>query len=138
MSKKPIEQQVAELTPEQKSKMGKIYKGYLIATISVLLASVIAIVVLYSGASIRCEQAKEKYDRLEAQSLYNINLFDERMEAMDAYYDAKIDKGVALMIGGGIGSVCLLAVAIFVKVKYPYFSEKKYTYLKKQQKNSVQ
>ena len=141
MSNLPIEQQIAELTPEQKNAMGKIYKKYAISIIAVLLLCVIAIVVLYAQASTKEEQAKEEYDIIQTKialyeqaKRYDLSLYDESMKALDEYHDAQQAKYFVLVAVSVVGILGILAVMFIFKKKYPYFSEKKYAYLKKIQK----
>ena len=143
MSKVSIEQQIAELTPEQKNNMGKIYKRLIVSLVAVVLVGVLAGVGMFVEASIREEKAKEKHERITtkielnaADNTYDFSLFDEQKEALNEYYDIKESKTSTLVIGSGISFLGVVVVGLVFKVKYPYFSEKKYSYLKKMQNNA--
>ncbi len=145
MAKKPIEQQVAELTLEQKSNMGKIYKKYIIWLIAIFLVGVLVGIGISAEASINEKRAKDKHDKIqtqielnEATNKYDFSLFDESLEALDEYYDAKQRKNSALVTGSAISFFGVLGVYFIFKKKYPYFSERKYAYLKKLEKNTSQ
>lgn len=144
MSKISIEQQIAELTPEQRNAMGNIYKKYVISLIVVFLLGVLAAVGMFVEASIREGQANDELDKIqtmialnEITNKYDFSLFDESSEALDEYYDAKHDKNWAPAKGSAVSFFGVLIVIIIFKKKYPYFSEKKYTYLKKAQKTTI-
>ncbi|MBO5870634.1 MAG: hypothetical protein J6Q89_07795 [Clostridia bacterium] len=143
MNKISLEQRVAELTPEQKSNMGKIYKNYIISLLSVILVGVLLTIGLFLEGSIKEERAKDEYDKIqtmielnETNNKYDFSLFDESLEALDEFYDMKQKKNLSFVIGSGVTFFGVLAVYFIFKIKYPYFSEKKYTYLKKLEKNS--
>jgi hypothetical protein len=143
MSKVSIEQQIAELTPEQRNNMGKIYKKLILSLIAVVLVGVLVGVGLFVEASIRLEKAEEKHDRIStkielntASNSYDFSLYDEQKEALNEYYDIKQERPVSLVIGTGISFIGVVAVGLVFKAKYPYFSEKKYSYLKKMQNNA--
>ena len=141
MSKASTEQQIAALTPEQKRSMGTIYKKYIVTLLLIALAGVFIIAGLFVGATIREGNAKVRYDAIQTQielnemtNTYDASLFDESSEALDEYYDMKQQKNLSLVIGSGVVVVGVLVTYGIFKKKYPYFSEKKYTYLKKQNK----
>lgn len=145
MSKPSIEQQVAELTPEQRNRMGTVYKKYLITLLLVALAGVLVTIGLFVEANIRETIAHNRHEALQAEielnemtNTYNAALFDESQEALDEYYDSKQQKGLSLMIGSGVMLGGLVITYGIFKKKYPYFSEKKYAYLKKMTKNGSQ
>ena len=145
MSKISIEQQIAELTIEQKNNMGKIYKKYLISIISIFLLGILAGVGIFAEASIKAERAKEEWDRLEAISdfneannIYDSSLSRKTIDAIDEYYDAEQEKSGGIAAGSAVSLLGVLLTFAVFKKKYPYFSEKKYEYLKKMQKNSNQ
>ena len=135
---KPIEQQIAELTIEQRNSLPKIYKKYLICLGCIVLAGIIVLVSMFAVVSMKLEKAQERYERLETQQALNemngtfdFALSDEKLEAMDEYYDMIPLKPLSLCVGGAIILIGTLALFLIFRLKYPYFSEKKYTYLKK-------
>ena len=141
MGKISVEQQVAELTAEQKSNMGKIYKKYILSVVLVALAGVLIAIGLFVEAGIKEEKAKDKYDGIQIQqelneltNEYDFSLFDESIEALDAYHDAQRQKDTCLMIGSGVAFFGVLTVYFVFRKKYPYFSEKKYACLKKMER----
>lgn len=145
MDKRPIEQQVAELTPEQRNNMGKVFKTYVISLVSILLLFGIAVVALLTFSNAREKEAKEKYDEVQAivdsfeqKGKYNPNAYEALELAMDNYYDIREGKALNLMVISIIALFLYLLAIIIIKKKYPYFSDKKYTYLKKLQKASRQ
>ena len=142
MSNKTVEQQVAELTQEQKNNMGKIYKNYVFSLISVVLVGVILIIGIFAYASIEGEKAKDRYDAYQTsqeireqtdklQGKFTVYGIGEGMELLDEYYKFERLKPLALVIGGVVVMIGVIIVYLVFKNKYPYFSEKKYKYLKK-------
>ena len=137
-----LQEQIAEMTEEQKNNMGKIYKKYVLSIVVVFCVGILIALGLFAEASIREEKAKEKHDRIQAQiesneqmNEYDFSLFDESSNALDEYYDMKQQKNLSLVIGSGIAFFGVLITYFIFKRKYPYFSEKKYNYLKKMEKN---
>jgi len=173
MENKTMEQQIAELTPEQKASMGGIYRMY------VICLAVMAIAALLVGGGLFLHfngEANEIGKRIEAlegmrevaeanaeveaklsDKLHNeitggeLDTVDMKVAVASMEYTGKIrdlqdekssmqqNRYRALMITGAALLVLLVAVIIIFKVKYPYFSENKYEYMKKMQKkqNSV-
>ena len=136
MSRKPIEQQVAELTPEQKNNMGKIYKKYSISIVSILLIFFILVIAMFAYASSKEKQAKTRADMILENNIFSS--YDEREELLEEYYDAKQLKPLTLIVGGGVSLAAIVVVCLIIQRKYPYFSEQKYKYLKKMEKAKVQ
>ena len=137
-----LQEQIAEMTEEQKNNMGKIYKKYVLSIVLVFCVGILIALGLFAEASIREEKAKEKHNRIQAQielneqtNEYDFSLFDESSNALDEYYDMKQQKNLSLVIGSGIAFFGVLITYFIFKRKYPYFSEKKYNYLKKMEKN---
>ena len=138
MYKTTIEQQVAALTPEQRANMKPIYRKYFSASILVLLLAVVLGVVSFLLISKAADDAKARLDELDRLTdenpSYILECIDEKLDCIDRYYDMKSLKPMAL---GVFGIVCILgAIVIYFvfKRKYPYFSEKKYAFIKKQEK----
>ncbi len=138
MNHKSIEQQIAELTPEQKSNMGKIFKREIISIAAVLIGFIVIAGSIFAYASIKEKQAKVEYDTIQAQIEFNttihyhdLTFYDKSEELFDEYYDMKQLKTDSLMVGSGVSLAAVLVICAIFKVKYPYFSEKKYKYLKK-------
>ena len=105
------------------------------------MVGVLVAVGMFVEARIRERRAKDEHDKIqtmialnEKNNKYDFSLFDESSDALHEYYDAKRDKSSALVKGSVISFFGVLAVIIVFKKKYPFFSEKKYTYLKKAQK----
>lgn len=136
--KKPIEQQVAELTIEQRNSLKEIYKKF---TMSAIIVWVIAFLVgagLFANFTVKAEEAKDRRDSIQTQIdlnettfTLNFDLYDELHEAEDEYYDMQGKKPLAFFALGGILLIGIGTVCGIFKSKYPYFSEKKYSYLKK-------
>ncbi len=137
-----LQEQIAEMTEEQKNNMGKIYKKYVISLVLVVFVGILIALGLFVEASISEEKAREKYDKIQAQielnaqmNKYDFSLFDEKSEALDEYFDMNQQKNMSLGIGSGVAFLGVLITYFIFKRKYPYFSEKKYAYLKKMEKN---
>lgn len=138
MLEKTIEQQVAELTPQQKNSIKDIYKKFIIVYVVVLVIGIIVSAASFMFVSMKLEQAQERYERLETQQAINemngtfdFALSDEKMEAIDEYYDLKPIRVFSLLTGPVVILIGTGVILVVFKSKYPYFSEKKYTYLKK-------
>lgn len=136
--KKTIEQQVAELTFEQKNTLKEIYKKF---AISVLIVWVVAFLVgagLFVNFTVKAEEAKDRKESIQTQINlnkmsfnFNFDLYDELYEAEDEYYDMQEKKPLAFFALSGILLIGFGIVLVTFKSKYPYFSEKKYSHLKK-------
>lgn len=143
MSKVSIEQQIAELTPEQKANMGKLFKKYIAGIVVVCLVAILAAGGLFVETSLRLEKAEERYERISTEielnaenNTYDLSLFDEKREALDEYYDIKEERLNSLYVGCAIAFFGVIVIEVIYRKKYPYFSEKKYAYLKKMQNNA--
>ena len=102
--KKSIEQQVAELSQEQQNKIIKVGKIGVAVLLSIAIPWIILIV---SG----------------------IFLLLEPPAGVD--YD-KLFIGFETLIA--LGGLCIFAILIFIKIKYPYYSDAKYKYISKMRK----
>lgn len=145
MAKIPIEQQIAELTPEQKGNMKKIYKRYLTAVIVTFVVSILVGLGIFMDARLKLTQAKDEYDRIDTKialnqmsNIYDSSLYDQRYELMDECFELEDRKMFSPAIAGAMMLFGALAIFVVFKVKYPYFSEKKYEYLKKLEKGLKQ
>lgn len=145
--KKPIEQQIAELTHEQRNSIKGIYKKYIVVYVAVLVIGIIVSAVSFMFVSMKLEKAEERYERLaiqqeinEKNGTFDFELSDEKTEAMDEYYDLKPIRIFSLLTGPIVILIGTGVIFGIFKSKYPYFSEKKYTYLKKNgyYNNSIQ
>ena len=107
-NKKDIETQVSELTQEQKNQVLKIGKIYILAlTLVFLPVFIFAVWNFYKIIQV------EKYGNVaESLMIYNI-----------------IALSVVL--------VYVIASLIFVRVKFPFYSDKKYKYLKKNKESDT-
>lgn len=136
--KRTIEQQIVELTFEQKNNLKEIYKKF---AISVAIVWVIAFLVgagLFVSFTVKAEEARDRKESIQAQIdlnkmsfNFNFDLYDELYEAEDEYYDMQGKKPLAFFALGGVLLIGFGIVLVTFKSKYPYFSEKKYSYLKK-------
>ncbi len=136
--KKPIEQQIAELTYEQKNSLKDIYKKFLTSFIVVWVIAFLVGAGLFITFTVKAQEAKDRYDYLQtkidlhaANYNWDFDLYDEKMDAFDEYYDMQEKKPLAFFAGGAVLALGLVLVLGIFKSKYPYFSEKKYSYLKK-------
>ena len=136
MAKQSIEQQVAALTEEQKNNLESIYKKYHRCLIFILIGALVLTLGLYCFFSVREAEAKDRYDAATASLLmsdsYNSPSYKTSYELLDEYFDAKELTSLAFVIGPAALLVAELIVILLFKQKYPYFSEKKYRYVKKQ------
>ncbi|MBR6548865.1 MAG: hypothetical protein IKT68_04895 [Clostridia bacterium] len=107
--KKPVAEQVAELTPEQQEKMYRVGK---IAWLIELLAAAPFVVV---GVSL---------------IFYGVFLSTGLYPDWDAVDQAMLFGGIASFIGVVIAVVCL----VVVKVQCPYYSDSKWWYIRKMRK----
>ena len=98
-----IEEQVAQLTAEEKNKVLKIGKS---ATI--IGSVIIALMLLWFLGGIYLMIAPPLGIELDF-----------------------IKLGLGIIGGGVIGFVALIAMIIIIKVKYPFYSDKKLSYIKK-------
>lgn len=130
-----IEQQVAALTDEQKANMGRIYKRYVTTLLSIVAAVVIVAVAVFVCITLKIDEVQNKREALaismQLDPLNSLSLFDESSALLDQYYDLQQWKSYVLILAGVTALMAVLIVFVIFKKKYPYFSEKKYTYLKK-------
>ena len=138
--KKPIEQQVAELTLEQRGSLKKIYKRTLVAELIVAGIAIFACLAMFIFLGIETAEAKEEMEFYQTQIEieenmpglnFDFELHEEYREAMDEYYDLKQVTNIAYIAIGLLAMLAIVGIAIFVKTQYPYFSEAKYRYCKK-------
>lgn len=140
MKKLSIEQQITELTPEQRNNMGKIYKKYVISLVSLVIIGVLLSLVIFAAASIKEERAENRYDRYQTElaiNPYDFSLMEASSDAFDEYMDIAENKYLSFVLGGSFILLGCFVVYFIFKIKYPYFSEKKYSYLKKIQNNQL-
>lgn len=140
---RPIEIQVAELNEEQKDNIVKLYKKQFNWTIVAMIVFLIA-VVFFIGFRVVAADAADEHERIETSialnevtNTYNFELYEESMDALNRQYDFKQYSHLSLIIGGGVSIVfsgTALAIVGSGKKKMPYYSEKKYRYIKKMRK----
>lgn len=145
MAAKPIEQQVAELTPQQRMSLGKIFKWYLVTLILLVAIGVSLVVGLYVYYDSAADAAELKHDAVqlhialnEGLGEFDLSLYDKSQQYLDEYFDMEQMKSSALLIGSGFSFVGVLVLYLVVKLKYPYFSEQKYFYVRKMEKQQNQ
>ena len=138
--KKTIEQQVAELTPEQRGSLKKIYKRTFVAELIVAGIALFACLAMFIFLGIETAEAKEEMEYYQTQIEieenmpgfhFDFELHEEYQEAMDEYYDLKQITNIGYIAIGLFAILAIVGIAVFVKTKYPYFSEAKYRYCKK-------
>ena len=129
---------MAELTYEQKSSLKDIYKKFLTSFIIVWVVSFLVGASLFVTYAVKAEEAKNEYNYIETQivlgeanSNWNFDLYDKKYEAFEEYNDMNGKKPLAFFAAGAVLLIGFGLVLGIFKVKYPYFSEKKYSYLKK-------
>lgn len=131
--KRPIEQQVADLTADQKQKLGKIFWTQLIVVI-LLVATCLTIIVC---GSITIHQANTELDQLQFQIdmedplEYNAALHDQYWVAWDKLDAAWEFYPILLIVYGAIAMAALVIMMVVTAKKFPYYSEKKYFYVRK-------
>ena len=106
--KKSIEEQVAELTEEQKNKIPKIGKTAVIVQIVIAVPYLIMQVLsLFAMRDLKKYIDYSEYDRFwSGYTIFTV-----------------------------IGAVLVIGVVVFVKLMYPYYSDAKYRYIKEQKKS---
>lgn len=132
-----MQEQVAELSYEQKLSIMKIRKCAVIfeAFLMVILVVALALTVFFH---IQAADAKDEADRIDTMrkldainGKFSLNSFDEWEEAFDRYCDMQ-DAGMYTMLIGGVVLVLGgVGELVYIKTKYPYYSDKKYKYIKK-------
>jgi len=144
MSQMTMEQQIASLTPEQRASMKPIYRRYALCLVASIVLAVVVTVVLFLIFRAELAKAEEEYDRLDRaveleeqkQEMFggfiDLDLLAAHSDAMEHYFDCKGRTFVPFIIGGFMLFALALVVMVVFKVKYPFFSEKRYGYLKKQ------
>lgn len=128
---RPIDIQVAELTPEHKRKIPKIYKAHLLFSFVLIGSLLVALLFAQIGVFAARSDLDAVQHKIHAGgSLGGIHYFAEETAAYEAY-DSAIHTRMLVSIIGGI-SVLILALGaqVFIAKKFPFYSEKKYTYLK--------
>lgn len=128
---RPIDVQVAELTPEQKRKIPKIYKYHMIFSFVLIVGLLFALLFTHIGvvnAQSHLDSIKEK---IASNGAFGTQYYADQTAAYDAY-DAAVNVRTMVAIIGGI-AVLVLAIGaqVFISKKFPFYSEKKYTHLKK-------
>lgn len=156
MSKKTIEEQVQELTTEQKNNMGKARKLLIVAYFILLGVLILFQVLLY----IYNTKKYSKFDKIENEINKNEEEIDYQLERlkdtdslielsdletelndlfsenqrliyeMDKITNSDKDDVIVVLCYIIIINVYITAV-LFILKKYPYYSNKKYRYLKK-------
>lgn len=144
MAKKTIEQQVAELTPEQKGNLEKIYQKYLKALMVIVLAGVVLAVGIFVYAVVMENQAKDTHEAIQAtfalnaqQKGYDASMHDESAKWLDTYHNMKLLKPAAFAIASIAVLIGICILCLIYKVKYPYFSEKKYLYIQRMESGAA-
>lgn len=130
---RPIDIQVAELTPEQKRKIPKIYKAHLLFSFILVGALLVALLFAQIGVLNARSDLEAIQDKINSAvpEWTGIQYFAEETAAYEAY-DSAIHVRMLISIIGGITVLILaLGAQLFISKKYPFYSEKKYTYLKK-------
>ncbi|MBE6924440.1 MAG: hypothetical protein E7466_04280 [Ruminococcaceae bacterium] len=100
---RPIEQQVAELTEEQKKTILKVDKYGMIV---LLVLTVPGLLVMLLG-------------------LFTM---------MSTHGSARQDAYTGFLISGAIIVLISISMFLFIRIKFPYYSDQKCTYLRKQKK----
>lgn len=130
---RPIEMQVAELTPEQRKKLPKIYTTSVIAVVVPVIVLVLVVFGLFARGFELREEAVLHTEMID-MGVYDFTEYDEFYEKMDEA-DAMIETA---FIVSGVGAVFLIVYVLIFNVaiykRYPYYSEKRYFYLKKLKK----
>ena len=140
---RPIEIQVAELNEEQKDNIVKLYKKQFNWTIVAMIVLIIA-VGFFIGFRVVSAEAADEHEKIETSialnedsNTYNFELFEESMDALNRQYDFEQYSHLSLIIGGGVSLIfsgIALAIVSSGKKQMPYYSEKKYRYIKKMRK----
>lgn len=141
--KKTMEQQITELTTEQRNNLGKIFKKLMISYTVIISLGVILSIGLLLFSTMKAGHAKSQYDAIQNQldynqrnNIYNLDLFDESSALFDEYLDWIEFRPLSVTVVAIIAIVAVLITLLIFKIKYPYFSEDKYLYLRKIEKKN--
>lgn len=130
---RPIEMQVAELTPEQRKKLPKIYTTSIIFCV----VSVLILAFALTGIGVRIFELREEAElhaELIDMGVYDFTEYDEYYDKMDEA-DAMIETFFTVAaVGGAFMFALVLTFNVVISKRYPYYSEKRYFYLKKLKK----
>lgn len=151
--KKNIEQEVATLTPEQKDSLPNIYKTQMIGQTLILAVALIIATICFARFSIKENAAEDNYnlltsnqnmtmtvdgtitnslslDSTQMNSIHILDNNDAQLQLLEEKNEMGTYKWVSLVVCGVAGIICLFILHIFLKKKHPYYSGKKYKYLK--------
>jgi len=152
--KKNIEQEVATLTTEQKDSLPDIYKTQMIGQTLILTIFLIVATILFTRFSIKENAAEDNYnlltsnqnmtmtvdgtitnslslDSMQMSSIHILDNDDAQLQLLEEKKEMGTFKWVSLAVCGVSGLICIFILHFLLKKKHPYYSEKKYKYLKK-------
>ncbi len=151
---KNIAQEVAELTSEQKNNIANIHLKQLVGETLIITITLIVAIVSFvrfsikenaanttyvflkenpSFSSISCEIIGDPTDEgsIPLESSQIQSNYNAQMKSLEERKEMNTLKWSSIIICGIFGLICLAVLHIFLKKKHPYYSEKKYRYLKK-------
>lgn len=133
-----LKEQISKLTDKQKINIIKIFKFQTAISIILIFALLIPILCFHIEAMLADKAYNEAIAELEEKP-YNYELMGRRSFAQ-ARYNKMIDmrNGYGI-IGGVVVLLICIFILIFIRIKFPYYSDRRYVYIRKmQQKNKHQ
>jgi len=126
--KKSVDEQVALLTEAQRSSIKKIHKVQTVLTaiiVILVLAVIITAFILAQNAKISWQEAAARDDGTYESALEQFAAYDDFCEMRDFQKNA-----TAVSIASFL--VYVIVFEIVLIVKFPYYSEKKFAYIKRE------
>ena len=130
---RPIEMQVATLTPEQRAKIPKIFKTALVLCLVPLFIFLLTVIATYARVFELREEA-ELHSEMIDMGVYDFTAYDEYYDMLDEVDKANETAFVVTVAGAISIIVYVLVVNLVISKRYPFYSEKRYYYLKKLKK----
>ena len=134
--KRPIAEQVADMTEEQKNNVVKSFWIQIIAGILIALIALTPAIVFTVAMVTTTHEISEVHDDLaEAYSFSEIlNLHEKADKLEDKYNDLKKSRDMSIWIGIPTVIVICVVAEIVIRIKMPYYGDKKALYIMKQRR----
>ena len=128
---RPIAVQVAELTDEQRANIPNIYKKHFIFSVCTVLVEFV-LMAITAFMYIKAEAMYKEYNSigLNTFDLGNIQKRSELWQNYDKMSDLVFIMFIVIMVYSVIMIIASLLVKSYITKKYPYYSEKRYRYIK--------
>ncbi len=138
MAKISIQEKIAAMTPEQKRSIGGLYKKYITTLVIIVVIGAVITAGFYFFFSLQADSAYDEYEAISTtieldgmKGYCDFSLYEKQLESYNRYCDFEVLKPLSFSFGGLILIIGTLATFFVYKKKYPYFSEKAHSYLKK-------